>query len=62
MGRLAQALRVVGPPAVLARGYAIVSKEQKIIRSVKQVLEGDRIDIRVSDGSFPAEAAESEEG
>lgn len=62
MERLAQALRVVGPPAVLARGYAIVSKQRKIVRSVSQVQEGDRIDIRVSDGSFPAEVAESEEG
>jgi exodeoxyribonuclease VII large subunit len=61
MERLAQALRVVGPPAVLARGYAIVSKQRKIVRSVNQVQEGDRIDIRVSDGSFPAEAADSEQ-
>jgi exodeoxyribonuclease VII large subunit len=59
--RLDHTLRAVGPPAVLARGYAIVSKESEIVRSVDQVERGDRIDIRVSDGSFPAEAAGTEE-
>lgn len=51
-------LKAVGPEAILARGYAIVSQEadQQIVRSVDQVKAGDLLRIRVSDGSFPAEA------
>lgn len=55
---LAQALRAIGPPAVLARGYAVVKLvgPGTIVRSVDQVGGGERLEIRVSDGTFGAEA------
>ena len=58
---LTQTLRAVGPDTVLARGYAIVShsRDQTIIRSVKQVASGDEIEVRVSDGEFGATADSS---
>jgi exodeoxyribonuclease VII large subunit len=56
---LSQALRAVGPPAVLARGYAVVSLAGKgpIVRSVRQILGGERLEVQVSDGTFGAEAS-----
>jgi exodeoxyribonuclease VII large subunit len=53
---LAQTLRAVGPPAVLARGYAVVrlAATGAVIRSVDQVTPGDALAIRVQDGEFPA--------
>ena len=55
---LAQALRAVDPLAVLARGYALVLREDdlSLVRSVQQVAAGDRLRVRVSDGTFGAEA------
>jgi exodeoxyribonuclease VII large subunit len=55
---LTQTLRAVGPAAVLARGYAVVTRahDRAVVRSVRQVTDGDRLDVRVADGSFPAEA------
>jgi exodeoxyribonuclease VII large subunit len=55
---LTQTLAAVGPPAVLARGYAVVTQaDATVVRRVDQVSQGDRIDIRVSDGSFGAEVS-----
>ena len=55
---LAQTLRVIGPSSVLARGFALVSKEEdgSIVRSVKQISVGDLLTVRVSDGRFEAVA------
>ncbi len=49
----------LSPLGTLSRGYS-VSKDEKgdIIRSVKQVKPGDRVNIKVSDGSFNAEVLE----
>jgi exodeoxyribonuclease VII large subunit len=54
---LTQALRAVDPLAVLARGYAVVRRErdQAVVRSVQQVADADRLQVRVSDGTFGAE-------
>jgi exodeoxyribonuclease VII large subunit len=54
---LAQTLAAVGPPAVLARGYAVVTQayDKSVVRRVGQVSPGDRIDVRVSDGTFTAD-------
>jgi exodeoxyribonuclease VII large subunit len=48
----------VDPLAVLARGYAVVLREDdlSLVRSVQQVAAGDRLRVRVSDGTFGAEA------
>jgi exodeoxyribonuclease VII large subunit len=52
-----QTLRAVGPQAVLARGYAIVSRaaDGSIVRSVARVSVGEALDLRVSDGVIPAQ-------
>jgi exodeoxyribonuclease VII large subunit len=55
---LTQTLRVVAPTAVLARGYALVNKEEdgSLVRSIQDVRSGDPLRVRVSDGEFKAEA------
>ena len=47
----ASRLDTLSPLAVLGRGYALATtEEQKIIRSVQQVEDGDLINVRVEDG------------
>ncbi|TET84289.1 MAG: exodeoxyribonuclease VII large subunit [Anaerolineales bacterium] len=55
---LVQTLRAVGPSAVLARGYAVVTRvdDGVVVRSISQVEPGDGLNVRVSDGTFGAEA------
>ncbi len=50
----------VNPETVVNRGYAIVTKRDsgKVISSILQIVKGDKIDIRVKDGSFDAMAGE----
>ncbi|HLC05195.1 MAG TPA: exodeoxyribonuclease VII large subunit [Anaerolineales bacterium] len=62
LGGLTQTLAAVGPPAVLARGYAVVTlaTDGTVVRRVDQVSPGDLIDARVSDGSFTAEVGSGE--
>jgi exodeoxyribonuclease VII large subunit len=57
---LAQTLRVVGPAAVLARGYAVVRHTPKggVVKSVSEVDVGDRLDVLLHDGQFTAVAGE----
>jgi exodeoxyribonuclease VII large subunit len=55
-----QRLEALNPLAVLGRGYAIVTlTDGNLVRSVGQVEPGDQLDVRVSDGSFPAQALPS---
>lgn len=49
-------LRPLHPQATLARGYAIVEKGGIAVRRVRDVKSGDALDVRVSDGAFPARA------
>jgi len=49
-------LRSLHPQATLARGYALVEKDGVAVRSVRDVKAGDALDVRVSDGAFPARA------
>ena len=52
-------LFALNPQAVLARGYAIVTKENgEILGSVKNVNAGDDLEIRVKDGAFNAKVLE----
>ena len=52
---LAQQLHTVSPLATIARGYsAVKNSEQQIIRSTKQVKQGDVVTLQVSDGEFNA--------
>ena len=57
---MSQTLFAVGPPAVLERGYAVVTRtsDGKVVRQVDQVSSGDRLRIRVSDGIFPAQVGQ----
>jgi len=47
-------MRSLHPQATLARGYAIVEKDGVAVRRVRDVKSGDALDVRVSDGAFPA--------
>jgi exodeoxyribonuclease VII large subunit len=48
--RIIDKLNLVSPLNTLARGYAIASKDEQVIRSVKDVKAGDSISVRVQDG------------
>jgi len=51
-------LAALDPRAVLARGYAIVRQRGgPIVTSVAQVAPGQRLDVFVADGQFPAEVS-----
>jgi exodeoxyribonuclease VII large subunit len=55
--RLEQAagrLRALSPRATLERGYAIVRKQDEIVRSAGSVSGGDEIAVQVADGQFEA--------
>jgi exodeoxyribonuclease VII large subunit len=48
-------LAALDPSAVLARGYAIVSKpDGAVVSSVTQISAGDPLHVRVADGAFGA--------
>lgn len=58
-------LGAVGPPAVLARGYAVVTDEAgEVVRGADMVKVGERIDVRLADGRLGASVEEifSDEG
>jgi exodeoxyribonuclease VII large subunit len=51
-------LQVLGPQATLERGYSITTDASgSIVRSVAKLMAGDRLLIRLQDGSIPAEVA-----
>ena len=47
-------LLAVSPQSTLERGYAIVTTNNQIVKSVKQVKSKSRVTIRLADGSFNA--------
>lgn len=59
---LARSLEAVSPLATVARGYAILQREDgRIVRSVRDVQPGERLDARVSDGVLRVRAQDSHE-
>ncbi|MEO1231426.1 MAG: exodeoxyribonuclease VII large subunit, partial [Myxococcota bacterium] len=48
----AAALHALSPLAVLGRGYAVVTKEDRVVRSSTEVRPGDSLRVRVGKGSF----------
>ncbi len=53
--RLAVQVRALGPLNTLARGYAIVLREDgSVVQRVAQALPGERLRVQVSDGAFGA--------
>lgn len=52
---LVSKLDTLSPLKTLTRGYSIVEDDSKIIKSVKELKTGDKIDIRLVDGKKQAE-------
>jgi exodeoxyribonuclease VII large subunit len=53
---LTATLLAVGPPAVLARGYAVVRDPSGVlVRTVRRLVPDQRVSVRMRDGSFEAE-------
>lgn len=48
-------LDALSPLAVLTRGYAIPLKDNSVVKSVKQVSTGDRLEIKMHDGAVECE-------
>ena len=51
-------LKALSPVAVLRRGYAVLRKDGRALRSVKAIRSGDRLTAQLSDGTFDIQAAE----
>jgi exodeoxyribonuclease VII large subunit len=49
-----RSLDTLNPAKILARGFATVSKDDKLVTSVKQLSSGDHISIRLADGAADA--------
>jgi exodeoxyribonuclease VII large subunit len=49
-------LRALSPRSTLDRGYAIVRRDEAIVRAAAAVSSGDRLEIEVADGRFGARA------
>ena len=47
-------LKNLNPLDIMDKGFSIVSKDDKIIKSVKDVKKDDLIDIKVKDGNIKA--------
>ena len=47
-------LTVLSPLSVLQRGYAVVTKNKRVVSSKSQVQKGDPLRVRVQDGEFDA--------
>jgi exodeoxyribonuclease VII large subunit len=47
-------LRALSPRSTLARGYAIVRSDQRLVTSTTEVMRRDKISVEVADGSFGA--------
>jgi exodeoxyribonuclease VII large subunit len=47
-------LLALNPKAVLGRGYAIVTKNEKVVSNVAQVRKDDELQVHVQDGKFDA--------
>jgi exodeoxyribonuclease VII large subunit len=54
MGRLMGILDSLSPLKVVDRGYSIVTKNDEVIKSASQVKVGDKLDIRLAEGSLTA--------
>ncbi len=52
--RTAEKIRLLDPVNVLKRGYSLVYKEGTLVKTIGAVAIGDKLDIRVSDGSLTA--------
>jgi exodeoxyribonuclease VII large subunit len=56
LGTLHARLGALSPLGTLERGYAIVRRDETVVRSPVQVASGDALSIRVADGTFGVHA------
>ncbi len=61
LGERASTLDALSPLKVLGRGFAAAQKEGQLVRSIQDVAPGDRLDIRVEDGTIATDVQETEE-
>lgn len=61
MAQTAAKLEAMSPLKVLARGYGIVLKEGSVVKDSADLLEGDVLDIRLSQGQVRARVEEDSE-
>ncbi len=61
LGRLCAGLDAMSPLKVLARGYAIATREGGVITSVGQAQDGDQISVLVSDGTLSCQVLKKEQ-
>lgn len=54
LGRVMAMLDSLSPLKVVDRGYSIVTKNNEVIKSASQVKAGDKLDIRLAEGSLTA--------
>ena len=47
-------LELLNPLNILSKGYSVVTKDDKIIKNTKNIKVNDKINIKLSDGSFEA--------
>ena len=56
-------LDALSPLKVMARGYNVAyNSEQQLIRSVKQVEKGSKLELKVADGTLACEVIDIKEG
>lgn len=55
-------LDALSPLKVMQRGFSLLYKEEELIKSVRQIASGDKLMIRLTDGTILAEALKIEEG
>lgn len=55
LSQLAAELSHLSPLTILAKGYSVVYKGGRVVKSVKDVKKGDELGLRVSDGEIKAE-------
>lgn len=64
-GRLSNAASVLdslSPLKVVERGYSMTTKNDKLIKSVKQLKVGDTVNVRLMEGQFEAEVKKVHQG
>jgi exodeoxyribonuclease VII large subunit len=60
VGALDAHLRSLSPLGVLERGYALVlDSDGEVIRSVSQIVQGERVKTRLHDGEFSSTVADA---
>jgi len=58
LSSLSRLLEARNPMHLLSRGYCIVAREGRVVRSTREISPGDRLSIRMADGSARASVEE----